>query len=55
VGGGYTYLAIVADAHPMTHPPKTKRSLCRVLFVPADAAITKMTVHTTAHPMLYAA
>jgi hypothetical protein len=44
----------VADVHPRTHPAKVKRSLCRVSFLPAVAAIAKMTAHTTAHPMLYA-
>lgn len=29
-GGGYTALAIVADVHPLTHPPKTKPNLYRV-------------------------
>jgi hypothetical protein len=43
----------VADVHPRIHPAKTKRSLF-MSFLPAVAAIAKMTAHTTAHPMLYA-
>jgi hypothetical protein len=50
-GGGYTYLAIVAETQPITHPKKTSRKTLNLSFliVPTNA---KMTTQTRAQPML---
>lgn len=52
-GGGYTYLAIVADVHPTTHAGNTTRSLLTVSVFAIRGAIIQMTAHTTAQPMAY--
>jgi hypothetical protein len=51
-GGGYTALAIVADSHPIHHPPKINTNVCRVAAPAADETPAKMTAHTMAQPML---
>ena len=51
-GGGYTALAMVADSHPIHHPPKTKTSLCRVSASAAVETTARRTAQTIAHPML---
>jgi hypothetical protein len=51
-GGGYTPLAIVADSHPMTHPPHTSRNVCRLAALPVAETTAKMTAQTIAQAML---
>jgi hypothetical protein len=52
LGGGYTILAIVADSHPITHPPKTTKNVCRVASSAFAEITAKMTAQTMAQPML---
>jgi hypothetical protein len=42
----------VADVHPITHPPNTKRIVCKVWASVVAATTTKTTAHTAAHPTL---
>jgi hypothetical protein len=42
----------VADVHPMTHPPNTKRIVCNVCGIAVAATTAKRTAHTAAHPTL---
>jgi hypothetical protein len=43
---------MVADSHPIHHPPKTMMNLCRVSVSAAAETAVKMTAQTIAHPML---
>jgi hypothetical protein len=50
---------MVAEAHPITHPPKTSRRLWLwrwrwLWLLPATATAIQMTAQTTPQPMLYA-
>jgi hypothetical protein len=42
----------VAEIHPITQPPKSKRKTCNFAVVPTAATAAKSTAQTTAHPML---
>jgi hypothetical protein len=52
-GRGYTYLAIVAETQPITHPRKTSRKTPNLSFLIVTTN-AKMTIQTRAQPMLYA-
>jgi len=54
-GGGYTYLAIVADVHPTTQPGNTIRTLSTVSFLATLGTIIQISAQTTAHPIAYPA
>jgi hypothetical protein len=43
---------MVADSHPIAHPPQTIRSLWRVALSAVDEATAKMMAHTIAQAML---
>jgi hypothetical protein len=45
-------LAIVADSHPITQPPNTNLSVCRVALSALGDVTAKMTAQTIARPML---
>jgi hypothetical protein len=54
-GGGYTALAMVADSHPIAHPPQTSAKVRRLALLESAAHTeAKMTAQTMAQPMLYA-
>jgi hypothetical protein len=42
----------VAETHPITQPAKSKRKMCNFAVVAVAATATKITVQTTAHPIL---
>jgi hypothetical protein len=52
-GGGYTYLAIVADVHPTTHPGNITFSLSTVSLLAILGTIIQIRAHTIAHPIAY--
>jgi hypothetical protein len=51
-GGGYTDLAIVAEVHPITHPPKTKKIVLRVSSLAWVPTTTNMTAQTIPQPIV---
>lgn len=53
LGGGYTTLAIVAEAHPLHHAMQNNRIDLRVSESVRRCASTRINAHTTAQPMLY--
>jgi hypothetical protein len=54
-GGGYTYLAIVADVHPTTHAGNITRILSTVSFLANLGTTIQISAHTAAQPMAYPA
>jgi hypothetical protein len=45
---------MVADSHPITHPPKTSRNVRRVASLAAVDTTARIIAHTAAHATLYA-
>jgi hypothetical protein len=43
---------MVADSHPITHPPKTKTNVCVVTLSAMDHTAAKMAAQTIAQPTL---
>jgi len=52
-GGGYPTRAIVADVHPLHHPPQASKRMFRVGGSSRRCATARMTAHTAAQEMLY--
>jgi hypothetical protein len=51
-GGGYTDLAIVAEVHPITHPPKTKKIVHRASSLAWVPTTSNMTAQTIPQPIV---
>jgi len=47
------YLAIVADVHPITHPPNTTRTVWNMCLESTMATTGRRIAHAAAHPMVY--
>ncbi|HEX4110686.1 MAG TPA: hypothetical protein VHX88_21335 [Solirubrobacteraceae bacterium] len=52
-GGGKLTRAMVADVHPIHHPPHTSRSALRPSESSRRRETARMPAHTAAQPMLY--
>ncbi len=52
--GGYVALAMVAEIHPIHHPPQSTRTVCRMSLLSKAAAAGRMMAQAMTQPMLYA-